>query len=510
MKNNLQEGVLYSLFGNNAVLFKELSISLNSLKSHNSGIQICLVTNNPNIPVSIKRKIDKIILLQENLHFYKLKVLAFLQTPFERTIFLDLDTKIQGNISELFEFLKLYDIAIAHDPLCDWSKEDYFLAYFNLMNYNTGVLAYRKNNNTTNFFKSWLSSFINQDDKVFLSNDKRWDDQDWFNKLIHEEKKHHQLGLKLLEIPNTIYNSRPWIWKALKNEGIKRRTKITHSHNLPASAFEFVYKSIIHKFKNISMYDIAKQLIKKSPYLESKLKSIYKKIKKPGLSLLQKTIRYYSKIYKNVQFIQIGSNNGVSGGDPIFYSVRKDQWRGILVEPVKEIFDELVKNYHSCPKLIFENCAIANEDGYKTFYSIRKTENQVLPEWYNQIGSFNKDVILKHKYAIPDIENMIVEERIKTYSFTNILRKHDFYNINLIHIDVEGFDYEIIKTIDFNLIQPDILIYEHKHLNPDDYTNCRNLVLKQGFKLFEIDCDTLCINEKRKNIIEHIEQAYYN
>jgi hypothetical protein len=165
----MSEGVLYSLFGESQKLWAEFDVSISSLRRTNPGIKICLVTNNENVPDKFKGKIDTIIKLNESLHFFKLKVLAFLHSPFQRTVFLDLDTKIKGDISELFEFLRYYDIGVAPDPLCDWEKKDYFLDYFNLNNLNTGVLAFQKNAKTEFFIKNWLDSFIHQNDSYFLT-----------------------------------------------------------------------------------------------------------------------------------------------------------------------------------------------------------------------------------------------------------------------------------------------------------------------------------------------------
>ena len=45
------------------------------------------------------------------------------------------------------------------------------------------------------------------------------------------------------------------------------------------------------------------------------------------------------------------------------------------------------------------------------------------------------------------------------------MKKHNVNDISFILIDTEGYDYEIIKLIDFEKYKPSILIFEHKHLS---------------------------------------------
>ena len=246
------EGIMYSLFGPGKKLWDEFDVSLYSLKKTNPGVKVCLVTNNADIPKKFLGRIDTVVQVTEKLHFFKLKVIAFLHSPFKRTVFLDLDTKVKDDIAELFEFLRYYDMAVAPDPLCDWEKDDYFIDYFNLQNLNTGVLAFQKNKTTESFFNYWLQSFIDQDDSFFLNVPGKSDDQDFFNKAVVEETQTKKFGLKLMILPNTVYNARPWIWRNMKKENIAQRTKIVHAHKLSKTRFTEIQKKLGQKFKEIT------------------------------------------------------------------------------------------------------------------------------------------------------------------------------------------------------------------------------------------------------------------
>ncbi|MCI0666588.1 MAG: FkbM family methyltransferase [Methylococcaceae bacterium] len=180
-------------------------------------------------------------------------------------------------------------------------------------------------------------------------------------------------------------------------------------------------------------------------------------------------------------FIQVGSNDGVVH-DPLYRHVLQNRWNGILIEPVKYYFDLLRRNYTGNSRLIFENIAIAERDGYRDFFRIREGLD-FLPRWTKGLGSFNRDVLMKHRWLIPNIERYIVQERVECLSFASLLKRHAVEKIDLIMIDTEGYDFEIIKQIDFSGTRPLVIVYEHKHIARHDRLNCEQLLKQQEYRL---------------------------
>jgi FkbM family methyltransferase len=188
-------------------------------------------------------------------------------------------------------------------------------------------------------------------------------------------------------------------------------------------------------------------------------------------------------------FIQIGSNDGKTG-DPIYEYVVKYGWRGILIEPVPYLYEKLKSTYAGRTGLVFENIAIADEDGYKTFYRVEENDEPGNPFWYDQLGSFCKEVVLKHRHIVPNLEKHLVSEQIPCISLDSLLQKHGVSKLNLLNIDTEGYDYEIIKTVPFGRIKPYVILYEHKHLSGHDKQACASLLTEQGYHILEIQGDT--------------------
>ncbi|MGH8658039.1 MAG: FkbM family methyltransferase [Gammaproteobacteria bacterium] len=178
-------------------------------------------------------------------------------------------------------------------------------------------------------------------------------------------------------------------------------------------------------------------------------------------------------------FIQIGANDG-RRHDPIFRYITQYGWRGILVEPVPSYFSRLKHNYRTFPQLIFENSAISNADGERDFYRVQEGQDH-LPDWCRGIGTLYPQVLLKHRWLIPGLQDYVVKERVKCLSFNSLLEKHKVRKIELLLIDAEGYDYEIIKQVDFKRLPPAIVCYEHKHLSRAHRLACERSLTTHGY-----------------------------
>jgi FkbM family methyltransferase len=203
-------------------------------------------------------------------------------------------------------------------------------------------------------------------------------------------------------------------------------------------------------------------------------------------------INYYLRkadCLKSVYFIQIGSNDGISG-DPIRKYILKYDWRGILVEPVDHIFKKLKLNYKGKQFLKFENVAISNKSGEINFYRT-KNDADHLPIWHTQIGSINKSFLLKHKDRIPEIEKNIICDKVQSETFEYLIKKYSIKNVDVIHIDAEGHDFEILKLIPIKKLRPRFIYFESMHLSKEDCSESRNYLKKIGYKVVIIDGDTI-------------------
>jgi FkbM family methyltransferase len=157
-------------------------------------------------------------------------------------------------------------------------------------------------------------------------------------------------------------------------------------------------------------------------------------------------------------FVEIGANDGRKN-DPLYPYIIRYGWRGILVEPDPANFKKLKENYRSLHGLHFENTGIGPEQGELLFYKIKDITDQE-PGWYDQVGSFDKKTFLKNIYYGKGLPQRLVTEPLPVSKFDHLLRKSEFQTPDLLHIDAEGFDYRILRSIDFTKYQIRLVLFE--------------------------------------------------
>jgi FkbM family methyltransferase len=188
-------------------------------------------------------------------------------------------------------------------------------------------------------------------------------------------------------------------------------------------------------------------------------------------------------------FIQIGANDGVSF-DRIFPFVTSNKLKGIVVEPLRDMFDMLTYNYRKHPQVKKINVAIHNTEKSMNIYRVDpKAPN--LPNWTQGIASFNKDHHKKSKIS----EVNIITEKVICMSFEDLIKENNVTKIDLLQIDTEGYDYEIIKMINFDNIKPHIIRFEHgiksDVMSREDFKKCMNYLFDQGYFIQMEDYDAI-------------------
>lgn len=239
------------------------------------------------------------------------------------------------------------------------------------------------------------------------------------------------------------------------------------------------------------MISAVKSFVKSNTLVSTWLSYFYNRGQnwKPPITDINKLVDKIFRNKKNVFFIQVGANDGVSGCDHIRQNVITKGWSGILVEPVPHIFKKLVKNYEGQPLISFENAAIGTKDGTQVFYHF----DESMSSWHNELGSFKKEILSRH--GIENVDELIKELQVPVIAFTSLLKKYNITHLNILNIDTEGYDYEILKTIDFSFVKPSVIIYEHRHLSTEDYKASIQLLNKHDYILFsEFGCDTLAVS----------------
>lgn len=202
-------------------------------------------------------------------------------------------------------------------------------------------------------------------------------------------------------------------------------------------------------------------------------------VKLVKISLSEKMLTYLQNKNKNksIKFLQVGANDGVSF-DCLYDYVTKNRWGGVAVEPLKEFYDKLCFNYSGYSNIELVNLAIHPTEKSITLFKVDPNYYTEFDDWVKGIASFEIAHLIKH--GIP--ENKIIKEKVDCVNLMNLVKKYDLYDVDYIQIDTEGFDAEILKMLDFSLIKPQMIKFEHIHLSKNELNSIILLLKRNNYK----------------------------
>ncbi len=159
--------------------------------------------------------------------------------------------------------------------------------------------------------------------------------------------------------------------------------------------------------------------------------------------------------------LQIGSHIGNTPNDPI-YNLIDESTRLILVEPVPYLFEQLKQNYgkKNVKSIDFINKAVSKEKGMIELYvPSQNNDFSRFPLWASQLASVNPNHISGH------LKDLITEKiNVETTTINDIINDYNITDLDLLHTDTEGHDYDILMAYDFS-IKPKYIMFEYKHLD---------------------------------------------
>jgi FkbM family methyltransferase len=189
--------------------------------------------------------------------------------------------------------------------------------------------------------------------------------------------------------------------------------------------------------------------------------------------------------------VQIGANDGVTL-DPIHHLVKSRDWTLLAIEPLPGPFERLKKNYGDCPHVHCLQCAISHSDGEAEIYTLQPTSENCTDDI---LSSLSEDVLRKHWRGVSDLEKRIVTQRVRTRRLASVLRDFNLFQIDMLQVDTEGFDYQIVKMSFSERIYPLILAFEWVNLTQREMWECRCDLITHGYRWLVVKGDVVAVRE---------------
>ena len=193
--------------------------------------------------------------------------------------------------------------------------------------------------------------------------------------------------------------------------------------------------------------------------------------------------------------VVIGAHSGIHIKDLISEYANS---KILLVEPVPYNYQILENDYKNNKNIFISRNAIFDEAKKDNFYHVKKESIKKLGKhWASQIGSFDKNHILNHKnkrFDIKDDDIQITE--VEFITFQDLVKKYSINSINKLQIDVEGAEYKIMHSIDYNKIKIKNIFFESKHFDGtftegEKLKEIKDKLILNGYNLKQIDKENI-------------------
>ena len=197
----------------------------------------------------------------------------------------------------------------------------------------------------------------------------------------------------------------------------------------------------------------------------------------------------------NFGLVVLGAHTGEYLKDLINYHINS---KILLVEPVPYNFELLEKEYKAFEDIIICKKAILNCRKKDNFYYVKKDSITKLGKhWASQIGSFDKNHILNHENKRFKIQEKDIEQiEVEFITFEDLMIEYSINLIDKLQIDVEGAEYEIMKSIDYKKIKINNIIFESKHfdgtfIEGKKLQEVKEILISNGYKLKKLDKENM-------------------
>lgn len=190
--------------------------------------------------------------------------------------------------------------------------------------------------------------------------------------------------------------------------------------------------------------------------------------------LVNKLKKYLN--FENGFFIEVGAHDGIFQSNTLNLEESLG-WKGILIEPSLNAYLECIKNR---PKSICINLALTSFEQYKKKDFV-----------FGDFNSSPMSSVAANRSGFSKFENFknylsgITKKKLRPVSTAPlqlIIDKIGIDKVDFLSLDVEGFEYEVLKGVNFNKCRPKYILIEIREIQKK---NIFDLMLSLNYTFLE-------------------------
>lgn len=162
----------------------------------------------------------------------------------------------------------------------------------------------------------------------------------------------------------------------------------------------------------------------------------------------------FFKNKKNGVFLDIGAHDGITLSNTYFFESELN-WNGICFEPIPSVFETLSKN---------RNCKLIKGCGWyedtKKIFRVVKGYSEMLS---GILESYNPTHLNRIEQECGTYGSTYDDIEVDCFEINKILKENNIKKIDLISIDTEGSELEILKKIDYDYFDIDLILVEDNY-----------------------------------------------
>jgi FkbM family methyltransferase len=194
------------------------------------------------------------------------------------------------------------------------------------------------------------------------------------------------------------------------------------------------------------------------------------------------------------RFIQIGGNDGISFDGLYRKIIVREKKHGIILEPSPKYFKLLEANYKNFPGVKLLPYAIFENSGTLELFELNENGLKNHPKWAAGIGSID----INHLLNLHVKPEEILKIEVEGITFAELLKMNSGFNcIDYLQIDTEGYDFQILRTIDFGKFDAKAIKFEFKNLSPLEQEQAI-VLLGNNYEIYRDDMDMICLKRGMK------------